>query len=1063
MKLIHRINSWQFLRRASGLLTLTFLLQVIGHFPAVALDAPNAPGFRNAQVKIIADNDFAVFMGNDQEITRLFYQNEVSWYAQVDAIQTLDVYPLAGETYLYVVAMGGNGGYNEPDTADPPNPFLGGQEDWAGVINGKSIFTYPGAQVLTGRSVINSTYDISYLGYLLVHKYFPNWDSSSGEIANGPYSIDSATVNSAISNGIWSSADLTVPENVPIRRFLRTDCTVSCRVLESGITARGWDFPDASAVIFRYPLSQAQLPVTAGDKQVVVDWDAPAGGGAVATYAVDYKESSEPDSAYKSFSIVSASTTIETVTGLTNGTSYTFRVTARNDTGSASSVSRAVTPTGTPSQPLNLSYTAGAGSVDISFTEPENNGGLAVANYAYSLNNGDTWTVRSPVSITSPLTISGLTDGINYSIKIRAINPFGMGTPSATLIAKPGLTANRTITYVAGTLDTVTGLPSGGTYLAGETFTVGAGPTRRGFTFTGWKEGANSYQPGNIFTVGASNASLTAQWTQDSLLGTTASDRSRVLTWNISANQSIDATVSGGMNNTVRVEIPANAFDPGTEVIFWRLLNDNVAKSKIDSSNSYLVNLAISWSIGDDITTPKTVALANTPIRLTITNDSIKAGATAWQIVGDSVKVIGTASTNGVLQLNFTEDPVIAAANVASPPVFSSPISTADGFTVSITNYDEVYTWETPTVNSGSVAITSTSGSNRLLTVTGLSAGASATVTQTNSLSGVANSSRTSTVIGSANLPAGLIPIFDSPISTSDGFSVNITNYDGSYNWATPVVNSGTVNVTSTSGNIRTLTVSGIASGSSATITQTTSRSGYLNGSGTATGSATASAKISVVTPEVTSFQPPSSINVIQAPKISQTPHAYICTLGEYVFLRNGFSKETPKFASQTFFLLQDGKVIESKASSAVSVTVDKGNSRINSIFSCRIEVEQESIRSSFSSIDNSVIKDAQIAMKNTLKNLEEEYYLARAAAYAKKNLELSRLKNSKISAASKDISRIKSVLALRNYSKSLKVALLKWKEDLKVAATNRENGKIAAEIEYLRRLESLGISISAK
>jgi hypothetical protein len=84
----------------------------------------------------------------------------------------------------------------------------------------------------------------------------------------------------------------------------------------------------------------------------------------------------------------------------------------------------------------------------------------------------------------------------------------------------------------------------------------------------------------------------------------------------------------------------------------------------------------------------------------------------------------------------------------ALTPTFGAPTATTDGFTASITNYDAAFTWATPTVDSGSVAITSTSGATRVLTVTGLSPGASATITQNTSRTGYSNG--TATVTGSA-------------------------------------------------------------------------------------------------------------------------------------------------------------------------------------------------------------------------------------------------------------------------------------------------------------------------
>ena len=76
-------------------------------------------------------------------------------------------------------------------------------------------------------------------------------------------------------------------------------------------------------------------------------------------------------------------------------------------------------------------------------------------------------------------------------------------------------------------------------------------------------------------------------------------------------------------------------------------------------------------------------------------------------------------------------------------PTFGSPTATADGFTVSITNYDAAFTWATPTVSAGSVAITSTSGATRVLTVTGLSPGVTATITQNTSRTSYSNGAAT--------------------------------------------------------------------------------------------------------------------------------------------------------------------------------------------------------------------------------------------------------------------------------------------------------------------------------
>ena len=270
------------------------------------------------------------------------------------------------------------------------------------------------------------------------------------------------------------------------------------------------------------------------------------------------------------------------------------------------------------------------------------------------------------------MTISGLTNSSTYQVRLRAVTPFGAGAASSVLSVTPGVTVYRSASYSTGTLDTVSTLPSGATYTEGQSFVVAAGPTRSNFTFMGWSDGSSIYQPGATYTVGASNVNLTAQWRQSSLAGTTNSDIARVLTWNIVGSEAVDATVSSDSgNSSVRVVIPSNSFDPGTEVIFWRLTNQNLSKATINSSYDFLINFAVSWSIGDDVIAAKRVLTSRSPIQITVKNSSIEKGATAWMILGGVATSLGAATQDGEITVSITEDPVITLANVSLPIVQS--------------------------------------------------------------------------------------------------------------------------------------------------------------------------------------------------------------------------------------------------------------------------------------------------------------------------------------------------------------------------------------------------------
>lgn len=93
-------------------------------------------------------------------------------------------------------------------------------------------------------------------------------------------------------------------------------------------------------------------------------------------------------------------------------------------------------PLTAPDAPTSLSASALDQSVSISFT-PGSDGGSAITNYKYSIDNGSSYTECSPAVTSSPIVITGLTNGQSYSIKLRAVNSLGDGTPSNTVTVTP--------------------------------------------------------------------------------------------------------------------------------------------------------------------------------------------------------------------------------------------------------------------------------------------------------------------------------------------------------------------------------------------------------------------------------------------------------------------------------------------------------------------------------------------------------------------------------------------------------------------------------------------------
>ena len=134
----------------------------------------------------------------------------------------------------------------------------------------------------------------------------------------------------------------------------------------------------------------------------------------------------------------------------------------------------------------------------------------------------------------------------------------------------------------------------------------------------------------------------------------------------------------------------------------------------------------------------------------------------------------------------------------------------------------------------------------------------------------------TSGITGSA-----LTPTFDTPVRTTDGFTVNVTNYNASYSW-NPSVDAGAVSAGTASGSTLPLTVTTLAPGQSATITMDTSRSGYSNGSGTVAGEA--------LSTQVVTWSPTTSITTAQSPL---TPSSLASALGGAVISYSVISNTT--------------------------------------------------------------------------------------------------------------------------------------------------------------------------
>ncbi len=164
------------------------------------------------------------------------------------------------------------------------------------------------------------------------------------------------------------------------------------------------------------PLAFLLTSVVAGDTTATVSFPVVTNA---ANYVTSYKLASS--TVWIAFSTATASPV--TVTGLTDGLIYDFKVTASNVAGSADSNILQATPNTFPDPFLLTSVAAGDQQVFVTWP---NTTGVGPINYIvrYGTTAG-TYSTTVTTSAVSPLTVNGLTNGVTYYFRVFAANYIG--------------------------------------------------------------------------------------------------------------------------------------------------------------------------------------------------------------------------------------------------------------------------------------------------------------------------------------------------------------------------------------------------------------------------------------------------------------------------------------------------------------------------------------------------------------------------------------------------------------------------------------------------------------
>ncbi len=570
----------------------------------------------------------------------------------------------------------------------------------------------------------------------------------------------------------------------------------------SAINAVGEGLPSSNSNSVT-PATVPGVPVigtaTGGDASATVTWTAPAsnGGSAVTGYTVTAADSTTPANGGQACTWTTGPLTCS-VTGLTNGDSYTFTVTATNGVGiGASSVaSNSVTPATVPGVPVIGTATGGDASATVTWTAPASNGGAAVTGYLISTYVGGTAEIATTVGNVTSDTVTGLTNGTAYTFTVSAINAVGEGLPSSN---------SNSVTPATVPGVPVIGTATGGDASATVTWTAPAsnGSPITNYAITTYVGGTS----GTTVTVG--------NVTGDTVTGLT---NGTAYTFTVSAINAVGEGLPSSNSNSVT---PATV--PGVPVIGTATGGDASATvtwtAPASNGGAAVTGYLISTYVGGTAEIATTVG--------NVTSDTVTGltNGTAYTFTVSAINAVGeglpSSNSNSVTPATVPGVPVIGTAtggDASATVTWTAPASNGGS---AVTGYTVTAADSTTPANGGQ-ACTWTTGP-LTCSVTGLTNGDSYTftVTATNGV-GIGASSVASNSVTPATVPG--VPV----IGTATGGDASAT-----VTWTAPASNGGaavtgylistyvggTAEIATTVGNVTSDTVTGLTNGTAYTFT----------------------------------------------------------------------------------------------------------------------------------------------------------------------------------------------------------------------------------------------------
>ena len=437
----------------------------------------------------------------------------------------------------------------------------------------------------------------------------------------------------------------------------------------------------------------------AENTQIALSWSEPSSADTIVGYRIFQ---STDGTNFDSGTDQITNSLTRTITGLTNGTSYYYKVAALTGTspytqGTLSSRSDAIVPKTTPGSPTGVTPTRQNSQVLLSWSAPASNGGSALTDYIieYSTDSGSNWlTFTDSVSTSTSTNVTGLSNGTGYVFRVSAKNVVGPGSPSLTsneaipiapfafglALSSTSITAGETVTA------TITAYISDGVTYSdyGGSAPVITAPSDSAATFataSAWSSGQSTvvitFRTSGTHTVTATSSSLSVNAGPVSVSTGALSKFAISLASSLNENQVATATITAQdtFSNTVTSYSPINPVlsSAASAASFGTLSSwvNGVATVTVSYANNGSRNFVYTdGAISKTVLV--TVTLATTPVVTSVSpNSSTTDGGITVTITGSQLTGTTGVTFSGIAATNVTvvSDTQVTVTNPANAEV----------------------------------------------------------------------------------------------------------------------------------------------------------------------------------------------------------------------------------------------------------------------------------------------------------------------------------------------------------------------------------------------------------